>query len=133
MTKGRKFTGTDRCAIGRNVGGIEADTAEETFQSGVAMKEEFLAIEAASNLVDKTGREGVGIRQRNRMIAPITLCETQAGIFGGSSRNRSSCAGLRGNVVDAIEMVILAEIMIEAQGSGVGHRAGRQNGVVSAD
>src|SRR4029077_4112886 len=82
VTEGGKFAWADGRTVCGSVRSIEADAAEEAFQGGVAVEQQLLAIETTTNFIDETGGEGVGVRKGNGMVTPLTLRETQTGIFG---------------------------------------------------
>jgi hypothetical protein len=93
------------------------------------MAQKFLPVEAAANFVDEARREGMGVGKRNGIVAAVVLRKAQPDIACTEAFDRRVGYPLSGNVVNAIQVIILGKIVIEAQRSGVLYRTAGKVGL----
>ena len=61
----------------------------------------------------------MGIRKGNGMVAPVTLRESQAGVFGGPFRRPRRSRWAARKRCTHHRVIVLAEIVIDTQRAGV--------------
>src|SRR2546426_12374718 len=102
--------------IGVDGGLIEADARKKTLQSRVAVSEVVFTIESAASFVNHVVSDGAQIRERNRVIANVSLCEAKSG-HGREHRRSGSNKSLR--IVDTVNVISVAEVVVYAKSSQI--------------
>src|SRR5206468_6403255 len=95
---------------------VEADAGKETLESCVAVSEVEFAIESAASFVNDIVPDGAQIRERNRVIANVSLCETESRHWR-EHRRSSSSKSLR--IVDTVDVIFVAKVVVYAKSSQI--------------